>query len=191
MEFVESSGGADNVKWSSLHLPGRLTNQIRSRWENDLDPSLTKGKWTEAEMKILREGQEELGNKWSEIAKRIPGRNEKNVKNRWYNQKVRYVARAGVCAHWLYLYTLISLGRQLSSAHQTSDKKAKKKQEAEEQSRRESLELEQQQAAAAAADQSFQQFEQYAPLPELLQSALMYEEHAYDDDSATLEYGQV
>ena len=88
----------------------------------------------------------------------------------------------------LYLYTLISLGRQLSSAHQTSDKRAKKKQEAEEQSRRESLE---QQQAAAAADRSFQQFEQYAPLPELLQSALMYEEHAYDDDSAALEYGQV
>ena len=99
--------------------------------------------------------------------------------------------RARGSVHIGSIFTLISLGRQLSSAHQTSDKKAKKKQEAEEQSRRESLELEQQQAAAAAADQSFQQFEQYAPLPELLQSASMYEEHAYDDDSATLEYGQV
>ena len=96
MEFVESSGGANNVKWKSLHLTGRLTNQIRNHWENDLDPNLVKGVWTEAEMKILRDSQRELGNKWSEIAKRIPGRNEKNVKNRWYNQKVRsYVMMGG------------------------------------------------------------------------------------------------
>ncbi len=52
-----------------------------------LDPDVKKGIWTEAEMKILRDSQRELGNKWSEIAKRIPGRNENSVKNRWYNQK--------------------------------------------------------------------------------------------------------
>ena len=38
-------------------------------------------------MKLLRDGQKELGNKWAEIAKRIPGRNESSVKNRWYNVK--------------------------------------------------------------------------------------------------------
>lgn len=52
-----------------------------------LDPDIKKGLWTQAEMKILRDSQKELGNKWSEIAKRIPGRNENSVKNRWYNQK--------------------------------------------------------------------------------------------------------
>lgn len=52
-----------------------------------LDPDMKKGLWTQAEMKVLRDSQKELGNKWSEIAKRIPGRNENSVKNRWYNQK--------------------------------------------------------------------------------------------------------
>jgi len=40
-------------------------------------------------MKLLRDGQKELGNKWAEIAKRIPGRNESSVKNRWYNVKTQ------------------------------------------------------------------------------------------------------
>jgi len=54
---------------------------------NVLDPDVKKGVWTEAEMKILRDSQKELGNKWSDIAKRIHGRSENSVKNRWYNQK--------------------------------------------------------------------------------------------------------
>jgi len=80
-------GATGSDKWSDLHLPGRLTEHIKDRWINVLDPTLKKGVWSEAEMKILRDSQKELGNKWCEIAKRIPGRNEASVKNRWYNQK--------------------------------------------------------------------------------------------------------
>ena len=87
--MTKANGG--DVKWSSLRLPGRIGEQIKQRWENILDPNIKKGVWTEAEMKILRDGQRELGNKWSEIAKRIPGRNENSVKNRWYNAKVSLI----------------------------------------------------------------------------------------------------
>ena len=80
-------GATGSDKWSDLHLPGRLTEHIKDRWINVLDSTLKKGVWSEAEMKILRDSQKELGNKWCEIAKRIPGRNEASVKNRWYNQK--------------------------------------------------------------------------------------------------------
>ena len=76
------------MKWSDIakHLPGRIGEQVKERWINTLDPEVKRGVWTEAEMKILRDSQKELGNKWSEIAKRIPGRSENSVKNRWYNQ---------------------------------------------------------------------------------------------------------
>ncbi|KAL7436191.1 hypothetical protein ACHAXH_007167 [Discostella pseudostelligera] len=80
---------AGNEKWSDIarRLPGRIGEQIKEHWMNVLDPDVKKGVWTEAEMKILRDSQKELGNKWSDIAKRIPGRSENSVKNRWYNQK--------------------------------------------------------------------------------------------------------
>jgi hypothetical protein len=79
----------DTAKWTEIakRLPGRIGEQVKERWINVLDPDMKKGLWTQAEMKILRDSQKELGNKWSEIAKRIPGRNENSVKNRWYNQK--------------------------------------------------------------------------------------------------------
>jgi len=88
-DIITASVSSGNDKWSEIakRLPGRIGEQIKERWINVLDPDVKKGIWTEAEMKILRDSQRELGNKWSEIAKRIPGRNENSVKNRWYNQK--------------------------------------------------------------------------------------------------------
>jgi hypothetical protein len=87
--IITQSVSSGNDKWSEIakRLPGRIGEQIKERWINVLDPDVKKGIWTEAEMRILRDSQRELGNKWSEIAKRIPGRNENSVKNRWYNQK--------------------------------------------------------------------------------------------------------
>lgn len=77
-----------STNWDELRLPGRVAEQVKRRWENILDPNIkNNGMWTEAEMKILTDGQKELGNKWAEIAERIPGRNECAVKNRWYNFK--------------------------------------------------------------------------------------------------------
>ncbi|KAL3790604.1 hypothetical protein ACHAW5_011178 [Stephanodiscus triporus] len=88
-DIITECISSGNDKWSEIakRLPGRIGEQIKERWINALDPNVKKGIWTDAEMKLLRDSQRELGNKWSEIAKRIPGRNENSVKNRWYNQK--------------------------------------------------------------------------------------------------------
>jgi len=91
--IVAFAASGENVEkgstnWDEIRLPGRVSEQVKRRWENILDPNIkNNGMWTEAEMKLLIDGQKELGNKWAEIAERIPGRNECAVKNRWYNFK--------------------------------------------------------------------------------------------------------
>jgi hypothetical protein len=69
--IITASVSSGNDKWSEIakRLPGRIGEQIKERWINVLDPDVKKGIWTEAEMKILRDSQMELGNKWSKIAK--------------------------------------------------------------------------------------------------------------------------
>lgn len=68
-------------------IPGRIGEQVKERWINELDPYVKRGVWSDEEMRILISAQKELGNRWSDIATRIPGRSENSVKNRWYNQK--------------------------------------------------------------------------------------------------------
>ena len=53
-------------------FPGRpkTSKQCRARWVASLDPKITTRPWTEAEERIIRESQAEVGNKWATIAKR-------------------------------------------------------------------------------------------------------------------------
>ena len=67
-------------------LPGRVTEQVRRRWES-IQPK-KKGAWTEAEVKILIEKYHEYGSNWSMIAKFIEGRTATQIKNRWHNYQV-------------------------------------------------------------------------------------------------------
>ncbi len=101
MEMVKASsvpggGGDSQTKWSdiAMRLPGRLGEQVKARWSNELDPELRKGVWTKTEMDLLNEAQKELGNKWAAIAQRIPGRSENSCKNRWYNAKTSLKRKA-------------------------------------------------------------------------------------------------
>lgn len=85
-------GKEKGLSWSDIakQLPGRSTEQVRSRYVNTIDPSLLKHvSWSTEEEKILLEARMEVGNKWSVIAQRLPGRSENDVKNHWYGQKLK------------------------------------------------------------------------------------------------------
>ena len=82
------------IKWPEIaaKLPGRTIRQCRDRWQDHLDPSISKASWTELEDKTLVDAQAKLlpgryGNlprgSWSDIAKLLPGRTAKQASNRW------------------------------------------------------------------------------------------------------------
>lgn len=96
-------GGAMNVKWSTVaeSLPGRLGKQVRERWQNHLDPALTKEPWDEEEDQLLISLQAVMGNRWSEIARAFAGRSENSVR-RPFSELFPLVSRPRARAHpWL------------------------------------------------------------------------------------------
>lgn len=64
-DIIAQSVATGNKKWSDIAkgLPGRIGEQVKERWVNNLDPDVKKGVWSAAEMLILTAGQAEVGNK--------------------------------------------------------------------------------------------------------------------------------
>ena len=79
-------------KWREIAVSGlqhRTPNQIRARYVEHLDPH-RKPKhtpWTDAELQILHEQQQQLGNQWKKISKFLPGRTKMDIKNKYWNQR--------------------------------------------------------------------------------------------------------
>jgi hypothetical protein len=72
--------------WLSTLPPGascRSIKQIRERWTNRLDPTLSKSPWTAEEDHQIISLQKNLGNKWANIAAQMPGRVGEGVKVRF------------------------------------------------------------------------------------------------------------
>mmetsp|Transcript_8910 Transcript_8910/g.11594 ORF Transcript_8910/g.11594 Transcript_8910/m.11594 type:complete len:623 (-) Transcript_8910:2189-4057(-) len=63
-------------------IEGRTPKQCRERWSCNLDPSISREKWTPEEDEKLLEAQRQLGNKWSKIGALLPGRTENAIKTR-------------------------------------------------------------------------------------------------------------
>lgn len=93
-------GNAEAVNWSEVAklLSGRLTKQVRERWQNHLNPSLVKSPWTEEEDCLLVALQACLGNRWNEIARAFSGRSENAIKNRWNSKQRRSLLLDQTCA---------------------------------------------------------------------------------------------
>lgn len=72
--------------WSTIaaHIPHRVGKQCRERWQNHLDPSVSKAPWSAEEEAELLRLHKEIGNKWVEIANRMPGRTDSSVKNQFH-----------------------------------------------------------------------------------------------------------
>jgi Myb-like DNA-binding domain len=66
-------------------LRDRSNDHVRDRFMSNLDKSVRKGPWTEAEMQTLISAQKKFGNKWTLISQVLPGRSVSDIKNRWYN----------------------------------------------------------------------------------------------------------
>ena len=61
----------------------RHGRQCRERWNNHLDPNISRGPFTEEEDIKLFQIYKEVGKKWAEISKRMKNRTENAVKNRF------------------------------------------------------------------------------------------------------------
>ena len=75
-----------NWKAIAYHLKGKTEVQCLHRWTKVLNPSLTKGPWTEDEDRKVVDLVAKLGaKKWSLIAQHLPGRIGKQCRERWHN----------------------------------------------------------------------------------------------------------
>lgn len=84
-EAVASHDGK-NWKLIASYLEGKTEVQCLHRWTKVLNPSLTKGPWTEEEdRKVVDLVQKHGAKKWSVIANFLPGRIGKQCRERWHN----------------------------------------------------------------------------------------------------------
>jgi hypothetical protein len=65
-------------------MEGRTSKQVKERWTNQLDPTISTEPWTADDDQQLVELIRELGHSWCEISRRMKGRTESMVKNRFH-----------------------------------------------------------------------------------------------------------
>lgn len=83
-EYINSHSGVTNWSRISQYVGnGRTDAQCQHRWERFLDPSITKGPWTDEEDRKVIELVRDYGaRQWSLIAKELKGRVGKQCRER-------------------------------------------------------------------------------------------------------------
>ena len=73
--------------WAAIskEMPQRTSKQIRDRFLNSFDTRYKRGKFSEAEDKIILKYHKIYGNQWAKIAKKIKTRTGDMIKNRFYS----------------------------------------------------------------------------------------------------------
>lgn len=85
------SGGFEDVKWElvskKMHRHGftKSSKQCRERWIQQLNPGLSKEKWSEAENRELLGVYKLKGNHWKEISTHFKGRTDNATKNQFFS----------------------------------------------------------------------------------------------------------
>ena len=79
--------GLYGQKWAKIakKMENRTGKQVRDRFVNYLDESVTREKFTSREDKTIKNLYIKYGPKWSKIAKFLPGRTADIIKNRFYS----------------------------------------------------------------------------------------------------------
>eukprot|EP01041_Mallomonas_annulata_P001374 gene1374-2648_t len=78
--------GGKNWRHIASYLEGKTEVQCLHRWTKVLNPSLTKGPWTQEEdRKVIDLVATHGAKKWSLIANQLPGRIGKQCRERWHN----------------------------------------------------------------------------------------------------------
>jgi hypothetical protein len=82
--------------WSAIatQIPGRNGRQCRERWNNSLNPIISKQPWSDDEDAMLLQRYDQFGTRWHVIATYFNGRTKNEVRNRIHRlQRMKVLSR--------------------------------------------------------------------------------------------------
>ncbi|CAD8115309.1 unnamed protein product [Paramecium sonneborni] len=93
--YYKSNWTELTIKFNSLSSTQRYPKQIRERWNNVLNPEISRSTWSQEEKIQLLSLILNYGKKWSKIQCELRGRSENQIKNQ-YNGIIRNLKRFNV-----------------------------------------------------------------------------------------------